>query len=298
MAQVAGAVIISMLIAKTAPAIGGKLGFSEEQSNMLGMIGGAIAGGYVAGAGSTAASQATAGGTSSQVGANIPAGYGGAATATGQQAAATYAGGASGEFAGVSAPSAGARTAAAGTNISAGSSVSRSYPDIPTHMAQPQASVQNRGMLQAPEVVNKGDLVDVPGSQASRGDKAVTTAEEKGMLSQAEQASAPRDLSPTGVEATAKSDTAEMIKSQQGLVDRTPGGSDEGTNWWERLFSPEKTMDLAMAAMGGYGDARMAKEDREYPYKKGEQYADEWADVYGGELQSLNQRYPGGYRGP
>lgn len=69
------------------------------------------------------------------------------------------------------------------------------------------------------------------------------------------------------------------------------------SDWWGKLFSPEKTMDLAMAGMGGIGKAGMAKEDREYPEKIARQNEKEWmahdarAGGTGGML-TLGRDYP------
>ena len=60
--------------------------------------------------------------------------------------------------------------------------------------------------------------------------------------------------------------TAEGIIKQE-TVGRTPGGSDAQSSWLERFFSPEKTMDLAIAGIGGYAEAGMRKWELEYPEK-------------------------------
>jgi hypothetical protein len=64
-------------------------------------------------------------------------------------------------------------------------------------------------------------------------------------------------------------------------------------DWWGKLFTPEKTMDLIMAGMQGYGQAAMAEEEREYPEKIARQNEKEWSRAYGGGgLLSLSQNYP------
>jgi hypothetical protein len=56
-------------------------------------------------------------------------------------------------------------------------------------------------------------------------------------------------------------------------------------------------MDLAIAAMQGYSEAGMAKEDREYAEEVKKKNAADWAKDYPGR-SSMNQRYPSGYAGP
>ncbi|MDH3676041.1 MAG: hypothetical protein OES12_11150, partial [Anaerolineae bacterium] len=68
---------------------------------------------------------------------------------------------------------------------------------------------------------------------------------------------------------------------------------DAGGDWWSRLFSPEKTMDLAMAGMASYGEAGMAKEDREYPEKVAQRNEAEWQKMHGGSgMLSMGRNYP------
>lgn len=62
-------------------------------------------------------------------------------------------------------------------------------------------------------------------------------------------------------------------------------------SWYEKLFTPEKTMDLIMAGMTGYSEAGMAEEEREYPEKIAKQNAKDWSKAYPGML-SLSQQYP------
>jgi hypothetical protein len=49
-----------------------------------------------------------------------------------------------------------------------------------------------------------------------------------------------------------------------------------GKSWAEKLFTPEKTMDLIMAGAGGYAKAGMAKDDREYQEQVAKDNEKEW----------------------
>lgn len=63
-------------------------------------------------------------------------------------------------------------------------------------------------------------------------------------------------------------------------------------SWVERLFSPEKTMDLVMAGMSGYAEAGMAQEVLEYPEEVKKQNAAGWAAAYPGKLALPGPRLP------
>jgi hypothetical protein len=69
----------------------------------------------------------------------------------------------------------------------------------------------------------------------------------------------------------------------------TTGGGEK--SWFEKLFTPERTMDLVMAGMKGYSEAAMREEDREYPEKIAKRNAKAWGRAYPGML-SMSQQYP------
>lgn len=64
------------------------------------------------------------------------------------------------------------------------------------------------------------------------------------------------------------------------------------TSWVDRLFSPEKTVDLIMAGMQGYGQAGIAKEQLEYPEEVKEKNAAGWAAAYPGMLSLDAPQFP------
>jgi hypothetical protein len=249
-APVIGSVIVGVLVSEAAKVIGPKIGLSDSASSMLGMVGGIAAGGMVAGTGSTAASATQAGATSSQVGTQLPAGYGGPTNPTGSGFTGTVGGGGAGLQ-----PSGAITSAVRGASPSQAVSLD---PDAgmlqaakPTGSGFTGTGPEVEGL--APKVVKKPG---VPGSPLERSGG-------EGMLTQSTQVSAP--------------DTGSL----------TSAG----------LFTPEKTMDLAIAAMQGYSEAGMAKEDREYAEEVKKKNAADWAKDYPGR-SSMNQRYPSGYAGP
>ncbi|MCP4471573.1 MAG: hypothetical protein GY815_12980 [Gammaproteobacteria bacterium] len=71
----------------------------------------------------------------------------------------------------------------------------------------------------------------------------------------------------------------------------TPANPGE-QSWTQRLFSPEKTMDLIMGGMQGYGQAGIAKEQMEYPEKIAEKNAKDWQAAYPGRLSLEQPRFP------
>ena len=272
-APVIGQVIVGLVVSKAVSTIGSKLGLSDSTSQLLGVaaggVGAAYAGGMVGG-GSTAASAQTAGATSSQVGTQLPAGYGGPTAPTGSG------------FSG---------TGPTTTGLSAAPSAAPAINPAMSRGALSQAmQAQPAPNFTAPgeELVGK---VGSPQNPVSR-TTVEPPAQQKGMLSQGVDRGMPDSSMVTQGPSTA----SKVI--EQETVGRTAGGSEEQTNWWKRLFSPEKTMDLAMAAMQGYGEAGMRKHELEYPEKIAEKNAAAWDKAYGGRDASLNQTYPSGYKGP
>lgn len=79
-----------------------------------------------------------------------------------------------------------------------------------------------------------------------------------------------------------KVDVAQQM-IQQGVV--PDDGASETPSFLERMFSPEKTIDMAMAAVGGMSDYTLAKEDREYPESVKRSDAREWDKQFGGSGQ-------------
>jgi hypothetical protein len=62
--------------------------------------------------------------------------------------------------------------------------------------------------------------------------------------------------------------------------------------YMQRLFSPEKTMDMLMAGIAGYGEAGMAKEDREYPQKIKDRDAAAWSQAFPGSMSQISPTFP------
>lgn len=285
---VVGAVIASVVVSKAVSSIGPKLGLSESTSNMLGVAAGMYAGGVVGG-GSTAASAEAAGATSTQVGADIPAGYGGPAgthhPGVGGAPAGTQASGA------VTTPVAGPGGAPPPVSISdavaQGAQAGAGQFQAPT---TPPPGIQHPGVEGAGELTaaREGLTAPVTGGRA---------AGEGGMLAQSQvgEATTPATSTQTGQMAT-QSRAKDVIRSEltQGrgptsLVEQEGWGG----KWWERLFTPEKTMDLAMAAMQGYNEAAMAKEEREYPQKVRDEIGRTWERGYGGGgMLSMGRNFP------
>ena len=69
--------------------------------------------------------------------------------------------------------------------------------------------------------------------------------------------------------------------------------------WWGKLFSPENTMMLAIAGMGGMGKAGIAKETMEYDESVAKDNAKDWAagDPGTGGFSKLNPSFPSQTRG-
>jgi len=288
-APVVGSIITAVVVGSVASKVAEKIGFSESTAQILGLAAGAYAGGMVGG-GSTAASTQQAGATTSIVGTQLPTGYGGPVsptgsgfTGTGPQVATTVpAGQAVSGTAYSPAAGGGAGAAAAGSGFPAGG-----LPAFQPQMAAPAPT------FQAPTTVQQTGTVGVPGATtAGTGTTpAPVTPAEQGYLSQGMQR---QPVSGTYTQPGSR--TAEGIIKQE-TVGRTPGGSDAQSSWLERFFSPEKTMDLAIAGIGGYAEAGMRKWELEYPEKVKRRDAADWARAFPG-MASLNQQYPSGYGGP
>ena len=283
MAQVAGAVIVGLVVSTAVRELGPKLGLSESTSNLLGTVAGMYAGSQVYGMGSTQGSQdlATGAATSSQVGADIPGGYGGESMDIASAADASTL-----SMAGQTGP-------AAGTDITAGSAASRGAElGMQLGGAPQQAPVTldpTAGQLQAPDAT-----VGVPGRAPDAAPAATTDVKpDPGYLTQGMDTSGA--FTDTGIRPMP--DTSQQIIQSQGLVGRTPGGSGD-TNWWERLFSNDRTMDMAMAAIQGSAEAYGDRQTLEYQAELEDERAAEWGEAYGDRVRSLNQAYPSGYRGP
>lgn len=105
-------------------------------------------------------------------------------------------------------------------------------------------------------------------------------AQPQGMLSQSQPATPPTSNTATN---TVESSTT-----------GAPPPPNADATWYEKLFSSEKTLDLLMAGMQGYGEAAMAKEDREYDEHIARENAKGWVATNpspGGFLTISNQ-YP------
>ena len=70
-------------------------------------------------------------------------------------------------------------------------------------------------------------------------------------------------------------------------------------SWWKKLFSPENTTQLAIAGIGGYGKAGMAKEAMEYDEDVKKDNEKDWvaADPNPSGFNSVNVSYPSQQRG-
>ena len=113
-----------------------------------------------------------------------------------------------------------------------------------------------------------------------------------GMLSQGSMPAPSAAPSPQQPVPTAGRDTSgTMIKEATTTKPAQVAQTGTEKSWVEKLFSPEKTIDLIMAGMAGYGEAGMRKEEMEYPEKIAEKNARGWANAYPGQL-SINQQYP------
>lgn len=282
MAQVAGAIIVGMVVSTVVSELGPKLGLSESTSNMLGMAAGIYAGGMVGG-GSTTAASTQAGATTSQVGTNIPAGYGGdastmnapmftegAATQTGQQAGATYAGGAGGEFTG------------AGVG-----DVNMAGPARAGYTA-PTGSFQAPATGQPPVASPVESTVLDSGTPFTEAQGGTPPAEKPGMLSQDLGASTADDLAQTSTTQAgqmAAENTADRV-IESTLTPERAATSVQEEDWLAQFFSPDKTMDLAIAGMQGYAEAGMRQEEREYAEEVARDNEKAW-------VRSSNMGHPG-----
>lgn len=291
---IVGAVITSFVVSKAVSALGPKLGLSESTSNMLGMGAGMVAGGYVAGLGSTAATADTVTATSGVVGQDIPTGYGGASSVPGPHASVAP-GGVAPSAAAAPPPSPMPAPTAAPQGGMAGSTGLR----MGAGMGAPQAPAA--APLQAPSIVDSniaGTPLAPKGSQFGSAQSAGATgqsAADPGLLRQG-QMSVTEAIPNPQAKPMGTSKVASQVAEQTMGGTTTPAAKEP--SWWERLFSPEKTMDLLMAGIQGYGEAGMAKEDREYQEKIARQNEKGWISAYGSQPVSLNQRYPSGYGGP
>ncbi len=72
---------------------------------------------------------------------------------------------------------------------------------------------------------------------------------------------------------------------QQGTVPDDGGVGEETQSFWAQMFNPEKTMDLAVGALGGMSKYQIAKEDREYPESIRKSDARGWEKQFGGPGQ-------------
>lgn len=61
--------------------------------------------------------------------------------------------------------------------------------------------------------------------------------------------------------------------------------------WMERLFTPEKTMDMVMAGMQGYAQSDQRKWELERPYERKDEISKRWKDQDGAP-RSLKPTYP------
>lgn len=254
-AQVIGGVIASVVVSKAVSSIGPKLGLGESTSNMLGMAAGLYAGGLASGVGSTPASQATATATPTTAGADIPTGYGGSPTAG------THHPGVSGSPAGIQ-PS-----------------------GAVTSPLTPQGSQMTASLQAAPTTPTGHTAVAPPGQLPP-----VEAAARPGIGSTTSQAGQQQGMLKTGTDTGQIESTTQAASGKGQTADKV---MEEGTtNWWEKLFSPEKTMDLIMAGMQGYGQAGLREYELEYPEKVAKENEKGWLSTYGGSPSSLNYSPP------
>lgn len=184
--------------------------------------------------------------------------------------AGVYAGGMT--YQAATASTAAAATPPPGMDLAAAAAAPSNIPGTPIAPSAPPAS-NIAGTPLAPHGSPYASPQSAGATRASRG----------GMLSMPE---APVQPAPRPAPGT---DTAgEIIRSE------TVGGGGAGTekSWVERLFSPEKTMDLIMAGMQGYGQAGMRKWEIEYPEKIDERDARRWAAAYPGRSTLTGPSFP------
>lgn len=85
--------------------------------------------------------------------------------------------------------------------------------------------------------------------------------------------------------------SVETPKVQSDTVGRTPP-PEEGS-YWSKLFSPERTMDMLLAGIGGAAKSKEIEEDREYPEKVAKANAAGWVSAGTENLGKLKQTFPG-----
>jgi hypothetical protein len=265
---VVGAIITGVVVSKAVSSLAPKLGFGESASQMLGMAAGMYAGGMVGG-GSTQAVTDTATATTSQVGTQLPTGYGGPTNPTGSG------------FAGTGPGAGGAAAGASGGGAMSAAQLGKAMPSLqaPTTGAAPQGAVASP--VDTPVLDSGTPMTESVAGQPPQA----------GMLKQA----AEQPISRTAIQQRATTQAGQMGgDSVSKSVIQSQGKTAPAENdWWGKLFTPEKTMDLIMAGMQGYGQAAMAEEEREYPEKIARQNEKEWSRAYGGGgLLSLSQNYP------
>ena len=94
------------------------------------------------------------------------------------------------------------------------------------------------------------------------------------------------------IQPPAKTDVSSGTVEDYTKLPNYPGKEQQSSTFLQRMFSPEKTMDMAMAALAGIGDYTIAKEDREYDRKNIEKDRRSWTDgQYGGYSASLKHPY-------
>ena len=86
--------------------------------------------------------------------------------------------------------------------------------------------------------------------------------------------------------------------SSQLVSSGTTGTTDAGgKSWWEKLMGSGKTMDLAIAGMGGYAKAGIAKDDREYQERVNRENAAGWQAADPNAISKINVNFPSQNRG-
>ena len=113
-------------------------------------------------------------------------------------------------------------------------------------------------------------------------------AQSGGMLTQGLGGAGSPAAPPSNTVGTPGGSTSDRLIEGGTTVGKAGSGDD---SWWGKLFSPEKTMDLAMAGLAGAGRAGIAKEQLEYPEKVAKQNAQGWAagDPNPGGFSSINR---------
>ncbi|MDH3638901.1 MAG: hypothetical protein OES09_10640 [Gammaproteobacteria bacterium] len=161
--------------------------------------------------------------------------------------------------------------------------LSASPGNIPGTPLAPSAAPPVSNIAGTPLAPAGSPYASAPSAGATRG----------GMLSEPPTVSTPARAATTaqapGTRPSPGTDTAGRIIEAETVTPASTGGTQ--TSWLERLFSSDKTMDLVMAGMQGYGQAGIVQEQMEYPERIARENAADWAAAYPGQ-KSIRSNFP------